>query len=74
MPASKRPGRAGEIFVNSNWPKVMLPSVVTSLWLLYDITTATEAPRPALAILQYSLLACALIALVGSAVMHATDR
>jgi len=31
-------------------------------------------PRPALAILQYSLLACALIALVGSAVMHATDR
>ena len=74
MPASKRPGRAGEIFVNSKWPKVMLLSAVTSLWLLYDITTATEAPRLALALLQYSLLACALIALVGSAVMHATGR
>jgi len=49
-------------------------SAVTSLWLLYDITTATEAPRLALALLQYSLLACALIALVGSAVVHATDR
>jgi hypothetical protein len=74
MPASKRPGRAGEIFVNSKWPNVMLPSAITSLSLLYDITTATEAPRLALAILQYSLLICALIALVGSAVMHATDR
>lgn len=60
--------------MNSKWPKVMLLSAVTSLWLLYDITTATEATRLGLAILQYSLLACALIALVGSAVMHATDR
>jgi hypothetical protein len=47
---------------------------VTSCWMLYDITTATEAPRLALAILQYSLLACALVALVGSAVIYATDR
>ena len=53
--------------------EVMLLSA-TSLWLLYDIMTATEAPRLALAFLQYSLLACALIALVGSAVMYATDR
>ena len=60
--------------MNGKWPKVMLLSAVTSLWLLYDITTATEAPRLALALLQYSLLACALIALVGSAAMHATDR
>jgi hypothetical protein len=74
MPVSKRAGRAGEIFVNSKWPTVMLLSPVTSLWLLYDITTATEAPRLALAFLQYSLLACGLIALVASAVMHATDR
>ena len=36
-------------------------SAVTSLWRLYDITTATEAPRLAFALLQYSLLACALI-------------
>ncbi|MBI5319508.1 hypothetical protein [Bradyrhizobium sp.] len=60
--------------MNGKWPKVMLLSAGTSLWLLYDITTATEAPSPALAILQYALLACALVALVGSAVMYATDR
>jgi hypothetical protein len=51
----------------------MAISAVTSCWLLYDITTANEAPRLALAILQYSLLAFALVALVGSAVMYATD-
>lgn len=60
--------------MNSKWPTVMAMSAVTSLWLLYDITTATEAPRLALAVLQYILLACALVALVGSAVMYATDR
>ena len=61
--------------MNSNkWPKVMLMSAVTSIWLLYDISTASEAPRLLLAILQYSLLTCALVALVGSAVMYATDR
>lgn len=75
MPASKRPGRrTGEIFVNSKWPKVMLLSGATSLWLLYDITTATEAPRLTLAFLQYALLALAVVALIGSAVMYATDR
>jgi hypothetical protein len=60
--------------MNGKWPKVMLLSAVTSCWLLYDIATATEAPRLALAILQYILLACALVALVGSAVMCATER
>jgi hypothetical protein len=49
-------------------------SAVTSIWLLYDISTASEAPRLLLAIVQYSLLTCALVALVGSAVMYATDR
>ena len=60
--------------MNSKWPKVMLMSALTSLWLLYDITTATEAPRLALAILQYALLGCALVALVGSAAMYASER
>ncbi len=60
--------------MNSKWPKVMLISAVTSGWLLYDVTTATEAPRLALVILQYALLACALVALTGSVVMHATER
>ena len=74
MPASKTEGRAGEVSVNSKWPKVLLLSAVTLLWPLYDITTATEAPRLGLAILKYVLLACALAAPVGSAVMYATDR
>jgi hypothetical protein len=50
----------------------MAISAVTTCCLLYDITIATEAPRLALAILQYALLACALVALVGSAVMSTT--
>lgn len=74
MPASNTEGRAGETFVNGRWPKVMLLSAATSLWLLYDLATATEAPSLALALLQYALLACALVALTGSAVMYATDR
>ena len=52
----------------------MAISALTSCWLLYDITTATDAPRLALAIPQYSLLACALVGLVGSAVMYATEQ
>ena len=60
--------------MNSKWPKVMLMSGVTAVWLLYDTTTATETPRLALGILQYALLACAALALLGSAVMYATDR
>jgi len=60
--------------VNSKWPKLMLMSGITSGWLLYEMTTATEAPSRALAILQYSLLACALIGLVGSLVMLASEQ
>ena len=62
-----------EISVNSKWPKVMLMSAVTSAWLICDMTTATEAPRQALAMLQYGLLACALIGLIGSLVMYASE-
>jgi len=65
--------KSGEICMNSKWPKVMLMSGVTSAWLLYDIATATEAPRQAVAMLQYGLLACAVIGLVGSIVMAASD-
>jgi hypothetical protein len=60
--------------VNSKWVKVMLMSGVTSAFLVYDMTTATEAPRLMLAYLQYTLLGMALFALVGSAVMYATGR
>jgi hypothetical protein len=60
--------------VNSKWPKLMLTSGITSAWLLYEMATATEAPSRALAILQYGLLACALIGLVGSLAMLASEK
>jgi hypothetical protein len=60
--------------VNSKWSKLMLMSGITSGWLLYEMTMATEAPSRALAILQYGLLACALIGLVGSLVMLASEK
>lgn len=60
--------------MNSKWVKVMLMSGVTSAFLVYDMTTAAEAPRLMLAYLQYTLLGMALFALVGSAVMYATGR
>ena len=52
----------------------MLMSGITSVWLLYEMATATEAPSRALAILQYGLLACARIGLVGSLVMLASEK
>ena len=60
--------------MNGKWPKLMLMSGITSAWLLYDMATATEAPSRALASLQYGLLACALIGLVGSLAMLASEK
>ena len=60
--------------MNGKWPKVMLMSGLTSAWLLYDIATATETPRQAVAMLQYGLLACGLIGLIGSVVMAAQEK
>jgi hypothetical protein len=58
----------------SRWPRVMLMSAVTSAWLIYDMATATEVPRQAVAMLQYGLLACALIGFLGSLVMAASQK
>jgi hypothetical protein len=60
--------------VYGKWPKLMPMSGITSVWPLYEMATATEAPSRALAILQYGLLACALIGLVGALVMLASER
>jgi uncharacterized protein with GYD domain len=60
--------------MNSKWPKLMLMSAATSAWLIYDIASATEVPRQAVAIQQYCLLACALVGLVGSVVMAASEK
>ncbi len=47
---------------------------MTSAVLIYEIASATEAPSQALAMLQYVLLACGLIGLVGSFVMYAQEK
>jgi hypothetical protein len=67
-------GTDREISVNSKWPKLMLMSGATSAWPIYDMTTATEAPRQAVAVLQYGLLTCASFGLVGSLVMFASKK
>jgi hypothetical protein len=60
----------GEICVKkTNWPLLMLMSGATSAWLFYDMTTATEAPRMALALLQYLLLAMSTVSFLGAVVM-----
>jgi hypothetical protein len=57
--------------VTGKWLRVMPMSAAASAWLFYDMATATEAPRQAVAILQYCLLASALFALISAVVMHA---
>jgi hypothetical protein len=54
----------------TNWPMLILTSAATSAWLIYDIDTATEAPRQALAILQYFLLAMSAASCLGSIAMY----
>jgi hypothetical protein len=75
-PKCQRPieAKRGDLDVNSRWPKVMLVSAVPSAWLIYDMTSATEAPSRAVAVLQYGLLACALFGLIGSLVKFATEK
>lgn len=60
--------------MNVKWSRLMLMSGATSAWLLYDMATSSEAPRQAVAVLQYGLLACALVGLIGSIVMAATAK
>jgi hypothetical protein len=60
--------------MTGKWPPVMLMSGSTSAWLIYNMTSATEAPRQAVEILQYGLLACALFALISSIVMYALQE
>lgn len=60
--------------MNSKWPKLMLMSGITSAVLIYQMASATEAPGHALAIVQYLLLAGALMGVVGSLVMLASAK
>jgi hypothetical protein len=58
--------------VNSS--KLMLVSGATAALLIYQIASVTEAPGRALAVLQYCLLADALLGLVGSLVDYASEK
>jgi hypothetical protein len=53
---------------------LFLASGVTAVWQFYDITTATEAPRQTLAILQYIILAMAVVSCVGSIGMYLSGK
>ena len=57
--------------MNSKWPKLMLMGAATAAWLVYDMASATEVPRQGVAVMQYGLLAAALIGLVGILVARA---
>jgi len=52
----------------------MLMSGAAAALLIYQIAGATEAPSQALAVLQYCLLAGALLGLVGSLVKYASEK
>ena len=45
---------------------MILAFAAVAVWQIYDMSTATEAPSRALAILQYVLLAGLLLGLVGA--------
>ena len=60
--------------MRSNWSKLILMSGTTLGWLLYHMATAAESPGLELAVVQHSLLACALIGLAGSLATLASER
>lgn len=53
---------------STNWGLMALMTGAVTAWLIYDMATTTEGPRQAVLLLQYFLLAGALIGLVGSLV------
>ena len=56
--------------MGKNLGRTALISTACACWLIYDMATATEAPRQAVAILQYTLLGMALIGAIGCGVMY----
>ena len=56
----------------SKWPKLMLMSGITSAWLLYELAMA--APKPRAGRWRSSNMAYALIGLIGSLVMRASEK
>jgi hypothetical protein len=63
--------KQGRLDLNGKWAKLM---PMSAFWLIYGIAAATEAPSQAVAVLQYSLLACALFGPVGSPNMRGRNE
>ena len=59
---------------NGKWIRTALLTGSVAAWQIYDMSTATKAPRQALMLMQYFLLALALIACAGSLVMLAAQK
>jgi hypothetical protein len=56
--------------MRSHYGRTAVIAGVAACWTIYDVATAAEAPRQAVAILQYTLLGMALIGVAGCAVMY----
>jgi len=53
----------------AHWGHMAAITAAVVAWQIYGMTTAVETPRQALMLMQYFLLACALIGCVGSLIM-----
>jgi hypothetical protein len=51
---------------NGKWGKMALLNAAVAAWIVYDLSTATEAPRQAVMIMEYVFLAGALLGLAGA--------
>jgi hypothetical protein len=59
---------------SGKWGLWILVNAAVAGWLVYDMATASEEPSQALAILQYVLLACAVVGLVGSTIKYLSAK
>jgi hypothetical protein len=57
-----------------NWGLLAAISGAAGAWRIYEMATETEAPRQALAVLQYISLGFAIVAFVGSLFMMAKGK
>ena len=54
--------------------KMAVLSGVVAAWLIFDMATATEAPRQAVLIMEYIFLAGSLLGVVGWAVTYISRK
>jgi len=59
---------------SGKWGKLALLNAALAAWLIYDISTATEAPRQAVMIMQWVFLVGVLIGLALALVKLASQK